>query len=463
MDVNAKAVRDLQAGVIGSMLIWPEKLAGQIISQLEADDFPNPTMRRIFTACREVFLERQLLDPLLVQARLGPEYDETLAASMTAVPTSANWALYVDELRKQRKLRDIQAAAFRITNAIDLPEAQAMLSEAAQLLIDSRSARESTLEELFDAYLDRQSDPKPTEFLHWGIEPMDKQLRVRPGRFIVLAADSSVGKTALALQFAFEFSKAGHKVGFFSYETDRDDAGDRMVSNIANVQLRKGQDKALTQGDVEHVRKTKAAVRKLPFSLIEVSHYTVSDVRAKTLARGFDTIIVDYVQMIPAKGNNPAEQVRSISMDLHALSQELGVTVLGLSQVTVPETDRNGRRRPISSDDLRESRQLKMDAEVILLLDLSDPTDRDSPRSLRVAKNKQGSTGYFMLNFDAPHMRFTYLPTYEEAARAEKDKRFQKMDAKRETRRVEAQAKAAAEAAQVRFEELPDDGEKLPF
>lgn len=463
MGLNTTIARDIQSGVIGSMLLWPEELAGQILSQLEAEDFPDPTMRRIFTACREVFLERRLLDPLLVETRLGTEYVETLAAAMASVPTRSNWQLYVDELRKQRRLRDIQEAAFKITTATDLSEAQAMLSEAARLLIDSRSTRESTLADLFSAYLDRQNTPKPTEFLHWGLEPLDKQLRVRPGRFIVLAADSSVGKTALALQFAFEFVRGGHKVGFFSFETDSEDVGDRMVSNIADVQLRRSQDKTLTQEDFEHVDQAAEAFRELPFNLIEVSRYTVSDIRAKTLARGFDTIIVDYVQQISAKGNNPAEQVRNISMDLHALSQELGVTVLGLSQVTVPETDRNGRRKPISSDDLRESRQLKMDAEVILLLDLSDPTDRSSPRTLRVAKNKQGGTGYFMLDFDAPHMRFTYLPTIQETSRAENDRRLAKMDAKREARRAEAQAKAAAAAAQCSFEDLPDDGEELPF
>ena len=66
-----------------------------------------------------------------------------------------------------------------------------------------------------------------------------------------------------------------------------------------------------------------------------------------------------------------------------------------------------GARRAPSRDDLRESRQLKQDADVILLMSLDDPEENDGLRWLAVAKNKDGPLGRICLKFDAAHMEVT--------------------------------------------------------
>ena len=121
--------------------------------------------------------------------------------------------------------------------------------------------------------------------------------------------------------------------------------------------------------------------------------------------------------------------------ELHALAQELGVTVIGLSQVTVPETDKKGRRRYISKEDLRESRQLKQDADVILLLDLMDPTDRNGYRVLQIEKNRDGPLAHMVLSFDPSRMRFSYVEPPESDSDRRSRERYEKMDAKREAQR----------------------------
>jgi replicative DNA helicase len=92
-------------------------------------------------------------------------------------------------------------------------------------------------------------------------------------------------------------------------------------------------------------------------------------------------------------------------MRLHRMAQSLGVTVIGLSQVTPP--DKTGNRH-LTMDDLRESRQLKHDADVILILELCD--EFPNGRSLTIAKNKDGKRNKGMkLNFDPEHMTFSYF------------------------------------------------------
>jgi replicative DNA helicase len=130
------------------------------------------------------------------------------------------------------------------------------------------------------------------------------------------------------------------------------------------------------------------------------------------IQRGYDAIVVDYLQLINADGEKRWDIVTNISMQLHRLAQQIGVTVIGLSQITPP--DAGGKKARLTMDSLRESRQLKHDADVILLLENCD--DFPGGRTLTVAKNKDGRRNQGMkLVFDAEHMTFSYAKRKEPA------------------------------------------------
>jgi hypothetical protein len=81
--------------------------------------------------------------------------------------------------------------------------------------------------------------------------------------------------------------------------------------------------------------------------------------------------------------------------------------VVGLSQITPPSKD---QKRAPSKDDLRESRQLKHDADVILIMSISTE-GAGVFRELQVAKNKDGRCGKIKLRFEPQYMTFTELIT----------------------------------------------------
>lgn len=47
---------DAQVAVLGSLLIEPDRLAGQIFHRVRAEDFSAAELRHIFEAAKEVFL-----------------------------------------------------------------------------------------------------------------------------------------------------------------------------------------------------------------------------------------------------------------------------------------------------------------------------------------------------------------------------------------------------------------------
>ena len=97
-------------------------------------------------------------------------------------------------------------------------------------------------------------------------------------------------------------------------------------------------------------------------------------------------------------------------------------------------------------------------------MDLSDLDDYRSNRILKVDKNKDGPRARMLLKFDAPQLRFEPLPPIRDSEQAKADARNAIMDANR-AKRQEKEAAAGKDAidGQGTFEELPDNGEGLPF
>lgn len=433
-----KPANSAEASVIGSMLIEP-KCVPELMQELTAEDFTDGTLRLYFETIRRNFLQRIPLDIVTVVSSLGvgEEAQNRHAAKMvdlmTMTPTAANCLYYARIIRDRRQLRQIQAACAAAAQGKTLEDARELLTKAAGLLVQKQADRDKGYGDLIAELVSRQDKTEP-DYLDWGIPALNEKLHAGPGRFVILGADSSVGKTALALQFALQISKR-KRVGFFSYETTLADATDRLIANDADVSLGRLKGKHLTDEEMDAIMEAGERSDKRQLRILETARYTVEDIRAKTIARGFEVIFVDYVQMIPTRKRDRYEAVTEISIGLHALAQELGVTVIGLSQVTVPETDKKGRRRYISKEDLRESRQLKQDADVILLLDLMDPTDRNGYRVLQIEKNRDGPLAHMVLSFDPSRMRFSYVEPPESDSDRRSRERYEKMDAKREAQR----------------------------
>ena len=441
-----------QTAVLGSMLL-DDRCIPVLMTELEPADFPDSTNRHVFEAIRKLFLANQTVDPVTVVGELGDAYSPMLAELMRITPTAANCEEYARLLRESSQLRAIQQACWTIGSSehMDLTHARQLLAEAAMLLVDpiGSKVKRYSYTELINRFIDRQNSKEPLDRLDFGIPVLNKRVHVCCGDFVILGAYSSVGKTAFALQLGLSVAKGGKKVGFYSYETNEEHAGDRMVANDADVDLQFIKEKRLSALDFYRVMDVGQRSALYRFDLIESARMDTSHLRSDILAHGYEVVFVDYVQLIPGNGGERKDVVTQVSMDLHAICQELHVTIIALSQVTLPPLKEDKSRRWICMQDLRESKQLLQDGETILLLDLENPRDRDSDRVLIVDKNKDGPTGNLFLTFDARHMRFAYRDPD-----AEKPKKKQKPDPDKQ---IEGQMVAS-------FTELAKgEGGDLPF
>lgn len=397
------AYYDAQRALIGAALLEP-KITGELVQAVREEDFNVPELRTLYSALRGLFLSGRPVDPVLLVAETSPGFETTVREILRDTPTAANWRAYAKVLRESAALRAMQDIGAQLAGAVDAADARRILASAEPLMLDRPGIRTQQIGELLADFLRRMEDKTPPNYLEWGIRQMDEKLTAEPGDFIVLGADSSVGKTALAVQLAWNMASRGRRVGFFSLETSARKLADRIVSQRAKVELAKIKHKLMSVQDYHSVADVGRASNRICFDVTEAAGFGVSDLRAVTLANRYDVIFIDYVQLIKADGRERWEIVTKISMELHTLAQQLGVAVIALSQVTPPDK-RSGGKAP-SKDDLRESRQLKQDADIILLMSLEEPEDNSSARWLAIAKNKDGPLGKIRLDFDPDHILF---------------------------------------------------------
>ena len=392
-----------QRAVIGSMLL-DERCVGEVLQATDELHFADSTCLHLYRAIRALWDDRRPVDPVSVLAEAGGGYEKTIAEIMQATPTANNVGRYVEILRDSASLSAYQSAAMEILHCETAAQAAKVWDRLGRIRMKAEKSRCVTLSEAISRYLDRMNDDTPPDYLSFGIKQLDRLLNVGRGKFLILGADSSAGKTALALQFAYHFAETGKKVCFFSMETDNDTLTDRLMAEtqVANINLPRTKLKALTSTD--YSRAVDAGQKSARVSLmLNDSCETVDEIRTWTIQEGFDVIVVDYLQLLNADGEKRWDIVTNISMQLHRMAQKLGVTVLALSQVTP-----SAKGAKLTMDDLRESRQLKHDADVIMILERCD--EFPNGRSLTIAKNKDGKRNQGMkLNFDPEHMTFSYF------------------------------------------------------
>ena len=445
--MDLTAWKRAQESVIGALLIDPDYSAGLIFQSAKPSHFGETELRHVFEAARQLWNENRQLDAVTILDKAGSEYEQLLRDCMINTPTARNLPAWLEICQDSARLTAMQAEALAIVNADRADDAASAWERMGTMLQDADQGEDLSLGELIGDYCDRMQDKRPVRYLNWGIESLDRDLYVSGGQFGVIAADSSVGKTALALQFAYHMAADGHRVGFFSLETPKENLEDRLLAQyqVAGIPLPITKRKKLTDEDLRAAGE--AGMRSDQIYLRILRNYeTLERIRAKTIQRRFDVIFIDYVQLIDAPGRERWDIVTNISMGLHRMAQQLGITVIGLSQIT-PAV--KGQKAP-TKDDLRESRQLKQDADFILLL-YPDTEEGVPPtaRVLEIAKNKDGRCARLRMDFEPEHMTFKYhaktMPEIWSEGRAVKA------------------AQRAKKPKAGEFVELPGRGDDLPF
>ena len=251
------------------------------------------------------------------------------------------------------------------------------------------------------------ANEKP-EFITSGVGCLDQVIHTVPGNYHIIAGYTSHGKSAMALQIALHVAQT-KKVGYFSLELKRSEFRDRIIAMKSGADHEHVQARELSEEELQTTGRAAGEIFTLKENLTyePAAGFTVEDIRAVTLQYGYEVIFVDYLQSvaIPPGRDGRFQGVADISRGLQNLAYSLGVVVFAMSQLTDQNADDDFQMVPTLSN-LRESRQIGMDADAVIFVHA--PLRKPMPhfRVLDIAKNRSGRTERFFIDFDGSRQKF---------------------------------------------------------
>ena len=386
-----------QHSVLGSALI-EQDLVAKVISETTADDYSG-TCRTVYAAMRRLFLSGVPVDPVSVAAALGKEYTSYIAQLMEITPTAANIDQYIRLCREQARIISIRALGDKIATAEGIEDLRSLLDKANGLVVDRPTLRITTMYDALQSFMARH-DEKP-QYLTWPVRELNDRIYTELGDFVIFAGYPSAGKSAWALQCAWHWAQK-YKVGFFSLETSPEKLFDRQMSAVAGLSMDDIKRNTISDNGWATLANMTTDITNRQLELIPAAGMTPTDIRAHTMMRGYQIILVDYLQLVQSVGVNRTEKVTNISLALHTMAQSMGVLVVALSQL-------KRREQGASPDmsDLRESGQIEQDADMVMILSLEKKGSTEGNRVMKIAKNKEGTCPSILLAFDGKHQTFT--------------------------------------------------------
>lgn len=444
---------DAQHGVLGSVLISSE-LVPKVMAETSESDFQGSCLT-VYKAIKKLFLAGTAVDPISILHVLGnpPEYRDYLMQLMEITPSAANIDTYIRLCREQSRIAAAQTIGAQLMGVSTSEEARNLLEKAGSLLSDRQTANAVTMADALRSFMERHSGT--ANYLSWPIRELNDELYVEPGDFIIIGGRPSTGKSAFALQCGWHWAQK-MKVGFFSLETSDKKLFDRKMSGLAEIPMRSIKRNRMTEDQWCKVATMNQEIISTNLEIIPASGMSVTDIRAKTLMRGYQLIIIDYLQLICAQGKDRFQQVTNISLSLHTMAQSMGVTVVALCQLS-----RLGQNERPTMNDLRESGQIEQDADVIMLLSLEKKDKPQGPRILDVAKNKEGECPYITLAFDGKHQTFSKLQLLDQMVDANETAKAA-LGKKKRRKTSDEKLPEQSESPPEQFTMLPDD-EPVPF
>lgn len=398
-DPQAQRLIDAQAAVLGSMLIDGSCIA-DVLAKVNAQMFVSSTYRTIYGAIRDLFHAAKPVDLVTVGAQLrdvsgSSDYDKVLVQLAEMTPTSANAMAYVDVLRRDSVVYRLREIGRALTETEDLDTCEDLVSKANAAMSAKSGVEIWGPREIWDSFVRRHSGEKTAEYIDWGFSFINELVFTGRGDYCVLGGYSSAGKTSLGLSMALRMAQK-YRVGFFSYETDKDKLSDRIMCARAMVDSDAIKRNALGEKEWQELAYAASKLADGGLEIMQTSGFTPADIQSLAMSRHYDVVFIDYIQLIEPesrRGWSRPEEVGAISRSLQRMAHEQGITVVALSQLT-PESGGKKNEAPTMYS-LRESKQITQDADVIFLLYLEDSEDRNSRRILKCDKNKDGRAGWY--------------------------------------------------------------------
>jgi replicative DNA helicase len=470
---------EAEAALLGALMI-DNRLVEDVQLKLKPHHFFEPLHARIYEAVLRMTDANKIANPVTLRPLFesddaikevgGPAYLAQLTGSGAAVIGARDFADQIYDLALLRALigvgRDLVEGALDTSEDV-APLAQIERAETELYKVAEEGGADGRAKSFSDATKEALEMAERAlnsgghlSGLTTGLDSLNAKLGgLHNSDLLIVAGRPGMGKSSLGTNIAFAAARrflrdqedgiepaksAGAPAALFSLEMSADQLATRILaeqSGISGENLRMGK---ISQQEFRQLARAAAELQSLPLYIDDTPGLTIAALRtrARRLKRqkNIGLLVVDYLQLLQGTGRNSNEnrvqEISEISRGLKQLAKELNVPVIGLSQLSRADENREDKRPQLS--DLRESGSIEQDADIVLFIYREDyyvaakepkaPKDDDDIKIVEayhqwqqdmgrvyglaeiiVAKQRHGATGKVRVKFDSRITRFSDL------------------------------------------------------
>lgn len=409
-----------EMSVLGALLVDPRTF-DDVAEVVSGKDFYRLAHEDIFDTIADLALRGEPVDMASVAKRLrerelltkvgGADYLHTLYAGVGVTTSATYHAQTIADLASDRRLilagQKVVQIGFSTAPSAEKREDARAAVDAAALARDRSQAR--TLADLYAEVVEIAEKGSP-KTLPTGFHDIDRRIGgIAPGRLLTFAASPGIGKSIIGLNIALHIARRyGHAVLFHSLEMTDTEVMQRLVANVASVNLGDLMNATVSERDWQRVANAKATIEALPLVIDDRPRLGFADIRksARDLQRKRDDlalVVIDYLGLMAhPKAERHDIGIAETTGRLKGLAKETGACVLQLVQL-----NREGGKRDTGPrmTDLADSAAIERDSDAVIL---GWEPERDLPEvEWVIDKNRHGPTGAVRLQKWGHYARLT--------------------------------------------------------
>lgn len=426
---------EIESFIISFLLSNPDKIIN-FIDVINPNDFSVKNLAEIAKAIKKVANQTREPEVSLILQELensgklseigGRAYIASLYNSDFSLPTEITGHLRIlnekKMLRELKKIVDESAKELNSSSKFSQEITSEILHKINLLNFNTTNETYISIYEvalqIFQYLTELRTNKNTIKGISTGYDNLDLITSgFQKGDLTVLAARPSVGKTAFALNLAWNVCESGKSVLFFALEMSNSDLVTRLLALISGVEsIKFKMPKNLKPEDLKAIENAiEKRIKKCKLIINDSGSINIDDIYWQVQKRyrnnqKYDLIIFDYLQLINStmknQNYNRQVEVSIISRRLKQLAREVETPILALSQLS-RNVERREDKIPLLSD-LRESGAIEQDADIVAFLHRDNYYHKKSEQheektgpntKLIIAKHRNGPIGTIFFDF----------------------------------------------------------------
>lgn len=437
---------EAERGLLGALMIDPN-VFDEVSDLVKTSDFYVDAHRRIYGGIIRIFAKHHNFDLYLlidhlkhneeIEAVGGHAYLAELMANTHVTGHAMHYAKLIQDSAAVRRFMTVGANLIQNGHdpSVTGDQMRAVVDESLRLEDTLQSDGENSATSWVHKVMDAVSSPEKSAVVPSGIHALDELLNggFRAGNFPLIAARPAMGKSAFMKDVALNIAEAGIPVGVISLEMLAAEFGSRAFASRSDIPLstimrpnrmEKYHFDAFIQA-ADHLATLPLQVYDKPITLSGIH----SLIRKWIRKHGIKMVFIDYIGLV--RHDNPRltmfERITDISQSLKQSAQSLKIPICALAQLNREATRGKGatvlnqaklaQLRP-RLEHLRDTGSLEQDCDIAIFVhrpellvtkEEADDLDLFGKAEIIVAKQRQGRTGLFEMEYDGKHTQFLQL------------------------------------------------------